>query len=121
MGTLGFILRDNALRAMAGQTLMAEEITHLGLDTNYPTLNDMREEISFQNPVNGEMPQSGTVTFVIDVDHPETVEIYGFKFYQDGGTSSSSLGGGNFQQTETLEVGNEYTITVSGIEIVLPQ
>ena len=120
MATLEVLLRDNGLRAMVGKTLISGEITHLGLDSNYSTLNDMRAEISFQNPANGEMPQDGTVTFVIDVDHPEAVEIYGFKFYPDSSTSSSSLGGGNFQEIETLEVGNEYTINVSGIIIELP-
>ena len=121
MGTLGALLRDNSLRAMVGKQLASGEITHLGLDTNYPTLNDMRKEIYWQDPANGEMTQDGTVTFVIDVDHPEMVEIYGFKFYPDSSTSSSSLGGGNFQEIETLAVGNEYTINVSGIQIDLPQ
>ena len=121
MATLEVLLRDNALRAMAGKTLSSGEITHLGLDTNYPTLNDMRKEIYWQDPANGEMTQDGTVTFVIVVDHPVMVEIYGFKFYPDSSTSSSSLGEDNFQETETLAVGNEYTINVSGIEINLPQ
>ena len=119
MGTLGALLRTNALKAMAGQTIDGGEIAHVGLDTNYPTLNDMHAEIFFQTANNGNLPQDGTVTFVINVDHSETVEIYGFKFYEDG--NHIPLGGGSFQETVTLEVGNEYTINVSGIEIDLPE
>lgn len=121
MSFLDSQLRDQGLRAMVGQpTSGGRIITHIGLDSQVTAVNSLREEIDFQSPSGGEIEQDGTITFVADLTNAtQDAIVSGFRFFEIDG-SEVEVGNGSFQETKTLEAGNEYTINVTGIKIVLP-